>query len=73
MSCERTIYVVLRKAVRYWNTPVVARFTKKAPKLRAGELAVKIELHIPSNIFDLPAASIIVDERNLVRPTVEAK
>lgn len=71
-TVTREIYVVLVKRRYYWNTPGIDRVMKKSPKLKAGELAVKISLRIPENIFDLPATELTVDPTNLIRPEVTA-
>jgi hypothetical protein len=71
-TVTRELYVVLVKNRRYWRTPAIDRTTLRSPKLKAGELAVKVSLRIPENIFDLPAAELTIDPSNLIRPEVKA-
>lgn len=71
-TVTREVYVVLVKSRRYWRSPAIARTTLRSPNLKAGELAIKVSLRIPENIFDLPAAELTVDPSNLIRPEVKA-
>lgn len=63
-----TVYLVIAKQ-RYYR-PVVKRATRRAPKLKQGEVALRIELDIPMDVFNPPATSLMVRQENIIRPQI---
>ncbi len=55
MRYERSFYIVLEKKSPVRGGPQVVSFTKtRPPKLRSGQVAVKINLNIPEEVFPQP-------------------
>jgi len=69
-------YIIVKKKDRYSgsNGYFSSRMTQTAPSLEANEVAVKVELTLPDEIFTKPAfqASITVPKEAVSQPVIEA-
>jgi hypothetical protein len=67
---SNTLYIVFEKSPRSWMSPKIVRVCKRSPKLKADQLAVKLEINASEKMFDPPVLPLQVNENNLIRPTV---
>ena len=67
---SHVLYLVLRNASpsRYWRKAHIARSTRKTPVLKQGEVAIKLDIGIPDDIFEPPTVPIVISEKNIIRP-----
>lgn len=66
-----TQYLVLKKTNRWKYS---SRLTRGSPALASNEIAVKISIEVPEEIFDKPTleAKISVPKEAITRPVIEA-
>lgn len=65
-------YIVIKKTNR-WK--YASRMTRSSPALAANEIAVKVSIEIPDEIFDKPAltAEIKIPKEAVSKPTISAE
>lgn len=65
-------YIVIKKTSRWRYS---SRLTKGSPALAANEIAVKVAIEIPDEIFDKPAltAQITVPKEAVSKPVIAAE
>lgn len=65
-------YIVIKKTSKWRYS---SRMTKGSPALASNEIAVKVVLEIPDEIFDKPAlvANISIPEEAVSKPVIEAQ
>lgn len=64
-------YIVVKKTNRWKYT---SRMTKGSPALASNEVAVKVSIELPDEIFDKPSlhANIVVPKEAVSKPIIEA-
>lgn len=67
-----TQYIVIKKTNRWKFT---SRMTKGSPALASNEIAVKVAIEVPDEIFDKPAlqAEIKIPQEAVSKPTISAE
>lgn len=67
-------YLILARDGRAtWRGPRIVGMTKTKPALKRGQVAVKINLHIPSALFEefIPQVEATIGEPDLIVPAIE--
>ena len=69
---EHTLHLVICKG-RWYSSVLILRVVKKAPKLKAGEVAVKITLEIPFEVLEPKVVPLTITKDNIIHPPVTVK
>ena len=69
---EHTLHLVISKG-RWCRNVRILRVVKKAPKLKAGEVAVKLTLDIPFEVLEPKVVTLTITKDNIIHPPVTAK
>ncbi len=70
-----TTYLVIEKRLRQsWGRGIarISKHTPKPPVLKQGQVAVKLHLNLPDDLFEPVKAVVNVDAQCLQHPTIEA-
>lgn len=67
-------YIVIKRTGSGYSKRYSSRLTKGSPALLASEIAIKLEVEIPDEIFDKPAlqAKVTVPKEAVSKPVIEA-
>lgn len=67
-------YIVIKKTGTRYSSRYSSRLTKGSPALDSNEIAVKVSIEVPDEIFDKPAlsAKITVPKEAVSKPVIEA-
>ena len=77
MSTIRTVscYLVIERDQRNSISlfPRISRMTKDKPALRTGQIAVKVNLKVPTSLFDqfIPQVEATITEPDVIVPSIE--
>lgn len=71
-----TVYLIIAKRKNYWRSPSVVRMSKRKPTLKAGQVAIKVEVQIPETICDpptIPPQTLQINQTNVIQPKPEVR
>lgn len=75
MSATQTAstYLVLERSAQYWKGARIVEMRAKKPALKSGQIAVKVNLKIPTALFDqfIPVIEAEISEPDILVPTIE--
>lgn len=68
-----TAYLVLKRHKRNYRGKVtVTRVTQKKPTLEPGEVAVKVNISVPLDVFDATlTANLFVEDKDIIQPVLD--
>lgn len=67
-------YIVVKQSGHSYYKKYTSRLTKGSPALAANEVAVKVTIELPDEIFEKPSlqANIVVPKEAVSKPVIEA-
>lgn len=74
MATKRaSCYLVLGQD--HWRNPIVTGMRKSKPRLESGEIAVRVVLEVPEELFNelIPTVAVAIDPAHLEVQTIEAR
>lgn len=69
---ETTVYLVLEKDKRKWQSLRLPKISTNRPHLAPTQIAIKLKIKLPNNAFEktIPVATLQVEDQDLIVPEV---
>ncbi len=68
---NETLYLIIVPGKRAWQSPRIARISKRKPTVQIGQALVRLNIAIPDNALRPPVISVEIKPEHIAQPEMK--